>query len=55
MGVCLITTVGGLMYVMLHKNSMTFFELGHLYISLLMTTVIFVSITVGSRIVLVIF
>nr|BAG71414.1 olfactory receptor-1 [Mythimna separata] len=45
MAVCLSTVVGGVMYVMLHKKSMTFFELGHLYISLLMTFVIFSRIS----------
>nr|AGS41444.1 olfactory receptor 5 [Agrotis segetum] len=41
----LITFVGGAMYVLLHMNSMSIFELGHLYISLLMTIVIFSRIT----------
>uniref|UniRef100_A0AAU6NDH7 Odorant receptor n=1 Tax=Mythimna loreyi TaxID=667449 RepID=A0AAU6NDH7_9NEOP len=45
MSVCLLTMVGGIMYVLLHKKAMTFFELGHLYISLLMTFVIFSRIT----------
>nr|AGK90005.1 olfactory receptor 14a [Helicoverpa armigera] len=42
---CFITTIGMAMYIALHKNSMSFFELGHLYISLLMTVVIFSRVT----------
>nr|AOE48010.1 putative odorant receptor OR5 [Athetis lepigone] len=45
MGVCIVTAIGGVMYVLLHQKSMNFFELGHLYISLLMTVVIFSRIT----------
>nr|QLF97438.1 olfactory receptor OR14 [Heliothis subflexa] len=45
LNVCFITTLGMAMYIALHKKSMSFFELGHLYISLLMTVVIFTRIT----------
>nr|AGY14587.2 putative odorant receptor [Sesamia inferens] len=45
MFICLICVFGGVTYVLLHKKSMTFFELGHLYISLLMNAVIFSRIT----------
>uniref|UniRef100_A0A2A4K9S9 Odorant receptor n=1 Tax=Heliothis virescens TaxID=7102 RepID=A0A2A4K9S9_HELVI len=45
MSLCLLTTLGMAMYISLHKKSMSFLELGHLYISLLMTVVIFSRIT----------
>nr|ALM26203.1 odorant receptor 14 [Athetis dissimilis] len=41
MGLAIVVSLGCIMYILLHKKSMTFFELGHLYISQLMSCVVF--------------
>uniref|UniRef100_A0A2A4KAF9 Odorant receptor n=1 Tax=Heliothis virescens TaxID=7102 RepID=A0A2A4KAF9_HELVI len=42
---CAAAFFGGVLYITLHKKSMTFYELGHLYISLLMMACTFSRIT----------